>query len=179
MSRTAFAGCSAAALLLAGAAYYGIEWFGEVLNSLVLHFSGFAPLWGEPGPSSYLILVGINVETTLMFMLFGLAIGQVLPADKKARVLGLPNRVIVVLAFSLIAVCVETLLNRWGALSWDYWWWGWPHIWTVILLAYGPASLFTVWVHDLQSWSAKIKILAGVYLLDAVLLIVFIRLKWI
>ena len=100
-------------------------------------------------------------------------------ADKKARVLGLPNRVIVVLAFSLIAVCVETLLNRWGALSWDYWWWGWPHIWTVILLAYGPASLFTVWVHDLQSWSAKIKILAGVYLLDAVLLIVFIRLKWI
>src|SRR5438105_14460880 len=63
-------------VLVAGAAYYGIEWFGEVLNSLVLHFSGFAPLWGEPGPSSYLILVGINVETTLMFMLFGLAIGQ-------------------------------------------------------------------------------------------------------
>src|SRR5438132_11595191 len=58
-------------ILAAGAAYYGIEWIGEILNSLVLYFTGWAPLWGEPGNTVYLILIKINLETTLMFMLFG------------------------------------------------------------------------------------------------------------
>jgi len=66
------------------------DWLGEIGNSLWLHFSGYAPLWGEPGPTAYLILVGINVETTLMFLLFGLAFwwhrpGKLLPATASER----------------------------------------------------------------------------------------------
>ena len=165
---------------LAGAAYYGIEWIGEILNSLWLHFSGYAPLWGEPGETAYLILVGINVETTLMFMVFGLAIAKVLPADPRARILGLPNRVLVTLGFSLLAASVETLLNAWGALTWDYSWWGWPNLWSVILFAYAPATAFTIWVHDLRSLRAKLWLLGGIFALDALLLFLFIHvLRWI
>lgn len=166
--------------LAAGAAYYGIEWIGEILNSLWLHFSGYAPLWGEPGPSAYLILVGINVETTLMFMIYGLAVAKVLPEDREARVLGIPNRIFVIMAFSLFCAAIETLLNAWGALTWDYWWWGFPHLWSVMLFAYGPAVAFTLWIHDMKSARRKLLVLGGVYALDAVGLVAFIGvLKWI
>jgi hypothetical protein len=167
-------------VIAAGAAYYGIEWVGEILNSLFFHFSGYAPLWGEPGPTAYLILVGINAETTLMFMLFGLAVGQVLRADRRARVLGVPHRLFVILGFSLFCALIESALHAWGALTWDWWWWGWPHIWSVMLFAYGPAVAFTVWVHDMESPRAKALVLGAVYALVALGLFVFVRvLHWI
>jgi hypothetical protein len=158
-------------IVVAGLAYYAIEWIGEIGNSLILHLSGYAPLWGEPGPTSYLILVGINVETTLMFMVFGLAVGHVLTVVKQ--------RWLVVFGFSLFCVLVETLLNAWGALSWDWRFWGWPHIYTVILGAYGPAVVFTIWVHDLASYRKKLAIIGGVFAVDAIAFAAFVKAGWI
>lgn len=146
--------------IIAGLSYYAIEWIGEILNALILRLTGYAPLWGEPGPSGYLILVGINVETTLMFMIFGLAVGKILKV--------VSQRWAVILGFSLFSVCVETVLNRWGALSWDYRFWGWPHIWVVILFAYAPAVAFTIWVHDLRSRPLQLKIIGSMFALDAI-----------
>src|SRR5690349_5161931 len=68
--------------LAAALGFYAIEWIAEIINALWLHFSGFAPLWSETGTSSYLILVGINLETTLLFLLLGLALAKVLPPTK-------------------------------------------------------------------------------------------------
>jgi len=164
----------------AGLAYYGIEWIGEYINSLWLHFSGYAPLWGEPGNSAYLILVGLNVETTLMFAIFGLAIAKLLPKDRKAKICGIPGRLAVVLGLSLFAAIVETTLNALGALTWDYSWWGWPNLLPVILFAYIPACAFAVWVHDLQSRKARVGVLVGIYALDLVGWVVFVSgLRWI
>jgi hypothetical protein len=159
-------------LIAAGLAYYAIEWIGEILNSLIMHFSGWAPLWGEPGPTAYLILVGINVETTLMFMVFGLAVGKLLEVVRQ--------RWIVVLAFSLLSVSVETLLNAWGALSWDYTWWGWPNIWSVVLFAYAPAVIFAIWLHDMRSLKTKFALIGATFVLDVALLVLFVPvLGWI
>lgn len=167
-------------VVLAGLAYYGIEWFGEVLNSLWMHFSGYAPLWGAPSNTAFLILVGINIEITIMFSVFGMAIVKALPQNKSLKIYGIPNRILVIAGFSLFCVLVETVLNRWGALTWDYSWWGWPNIWSVILFAYAPAVAFTIWVHDLKSTKYKLKILAAVYALDIICAYVFaVRLKWI
>ncbi len=166
-------------VVFAGLAYYGIEWLGEIGNSLVMYFSGYAPLWGEPGKTAYLFLVGINLETTLMFSIFGLAIAKLLPSDSKMKILGVPNRVVVVLGLSLFCALVETCLNKFGALTWDYWWWGWPHIWSVILFAYAPASAFTVIIHDMECTARKVSILGAIYLLDIILMVTFINLKWI
>jgi len=153
-------------VVAAGLAYYGIEWIGEILNSLIFHFSGFAPLWGEPGKTAYLILMGINIETTLMFGIFGLGIAKLLPEDKKIKWYGINARFWVAGGVCLLAALVESTLNAWGALTWDYWWWGWPHIWSVILFAYLPATLFAILFHDMENLKLKFKLLGTLFVLD-------------
>jgi hypothetical protein len=50
----------------------------------------------------------------------------------------------------------------------------------VVLFAYGPATAFAVWMHDLKSWKAKLAIVGGVYALAAISLIFLIGvLHWI
>jgi hypothetical protein len=161
-------------VVAAGLAGIGIDWAGEIGNALWMRISGYAPLWSEPGPTAYLILIGINIETALMFAVFGLAIAKVLPRERSFR-----NRAVVVLAFALFCVAVETVLNAWGALRWDWWWWG-PSFWSVVVFGHGPAAAFVVWIHDLRSRRAKVAILGGLYLVNAAAMVIFTRvLGWI
>ncbi|MCC7442120.1 MAG: hypothetical protein IT285_10825 [Bdellovibrionales bacterium] len=81
---------------------------------------------------------------------------------------------------SLLAVTVETALNAAGALTWDYSWWGWPNLWSVILFAYAPATAFAVWIHDLRDQRLRRWIIGGLFALDALCLALFIGvLRWI
>ena len=61
-------------LILAALAFWGMDWFNEIWNGLVLRFTGYAPVWGEPGPTAYLILVGLNIETMFMFAVAGIVL---------------------------------------------------------------------------------------------------------
>jgi hypothetical protein len=158
--------------VVTGLSFLSLDWIAEIINALVLKFSGYAALWSEPSGTSYLILVGINIETALMFLVFGLAVDKLLPAKG--------HRAAYCVGFAVFAALVETALNAMGALAWDYRFWGWPHLWTVILFAYVPGVAFTIWIRDLKSLRLKARIVAGLYALDAVLLFVFIRvLHWI
>ncbi|MFG2794689.1 hypothetical protein [Streptomyces sp. NPDC048419] len=146
----------------AGLAFYGAEWFIEVVNALWLHFSGRAPLWGTPADSAYVILTGLNIEISFMFAIYGIIVAKVLSSVK--------NRFLVIIIFSFFCAAVETVLNYWGALTWDYWWWGWPHIWSVILFAYGPGTAIAVWAHDMKSNRLKWSLIVGTFAMDAALL---------
>ena len=55
-------------LVLAGLAFWGMDWFNEIVNGLVLRFTGYAPIWGEPGSTAFLILVGLNIETAFIII---------------------------------------------------------------------------------------------------------------
>ena len=79
-------------LVLAGLAFWGMDWFNEIWNALVFHFTQYAPVWGAPGDTAYLILIGLNIEICFMFAIAGVAFSKMLPADKNMRILGLPNR---------------------------------------------------------------------------------------
>ena len=59
-------------LILAGLAFWGADWLNEIINGLVLRGTGYAPIWGEPGPTAYLILVGLNIETMFLFAVAGI-----------------------------------------------------------------------------------------------------------
>ena len=55
-------------IVLAGLAFWGMDWFNEIWNSLVFHFTGYAPVWGAPGGNTaFLILIGLNIEIMFMF----------------------------------------------------------------------------------------------------------------
>jgi len=40
---------------MAGLAFYGLEWFMEILNGLWLHSSRYSAVWTTPGDTAYLI----------------------------------------------------------------------------------------------------------------------------
>ena len=111
-------------LVLAAAGTWCLELFAEIINALILPLSGHSSLWLIGGDSSFLVLSGLNIEISMMFATAYVAFLKILPEDPSVRILGLPNRWFFVIANSLLCVVVETLLNAWGVLVWDFWWWG-------------------------------------------------------
>ncbi|MBV8125035.1 MAG: hypothetical protein JO370_13285 [Paucibacter sp.] len=76
-------------VVLGAAAFWLMDWFNEIVNGLVFHFSGYAPIWATPGSSALVLLIGLNIEITFMFALMGLFAMRTLPADTRQKILGL------------------------------------------------------------------------------------------
>ncbi len=160
-------------LVFAGLAFWGMDWFNEIWNSLVFHFTGYAPVWGAPGDTAYLILIGLNIEIMFMFAIAGVAFGKMLPEDKKLRVLGIPNRILIAVAGSAFCVFVEVLLNEIGALTWDWPWWDANSPWLIFLFGYLHFFLVSFWVHDMDRVQKKINFVSGLFAFDLILILVF------
>lgn len=167
-------------LICAGLAYWGLDWFNEIWNSLVFHFTNYAPVWGAPGKTAYLILIGLNIEISFMFAIAGIAFGKMLPADKKMKILGIPNRLAIAIGGAVFCVFVEILLNVIGALTWDYSWWNASAPWLIFLIGYFHFFIISFWVHDMVKMKNKLITLGIIYGVDIVAILVFaVMLKWI
>ncbi|MGW4122815.1 hypothetical protein [Nocardia sp. NPDC004711] len=164
-------------VLFAGLALWGMDWFNEIWNSLVFHATGRAPVWGATGPTAYQILIGLNIEICFMFAIMGVAAAKMLP-PKEVRILGLPNRPVLIAVNSAAAVGVEVLLNKAGVLTWDWSWWhaGFPYL--IWLLGYVPFFVACFYVHDLKTVRAKAIAVGAILGIDALALIVFGSLGW-
>jgi hypothetical protein len=167
-------------LFFAGLAFWGMDWFNEIWNSLVFHFNGHAPVWGTPGGTAYLILIGLNIEICFMFAIAGIAFGKMLPPDKKLKILGIPNRIFLAVAGSIFCVFVEILLNAIGALTWEYAWWRASAPWLIFLIGYLPFFLVSFWVHDMERIRSKMVTVGVIYTVDLAAILVFgVGLRWI
>ena len=167
-------------LVLAGLAFWGADWLNEIINGLVLRFTGYAPIWGEPGPTAYLILVGLNIETMFMFAVAGIIWTKMLHPDKDFKYLGIPNRWAVAIGGTIFSVFVEYLLNSVNALTWDYAWWnrGMPLL--IFLFGYLWFFVFAFWVYDMKTVKQKMQVVGTLWAVDIIGLIVFAGfLKWI
>ncbi len=167
-------------LVFAGLALWGMDGFNEIWNALVFHFTQYAPVWGAPAGTAYLILIGLNIEICMMFSIMGIATAHALPRDKHMKILGIPNRLVYAVGFSIFCVLIEILLNMAGALTWDYAWWNVRAPWFIFLVGYLPFFLVAFWVHDMETVK-KQAITVGVILgFDALALVLFgTILKWI
>jgi len=168
-------------LILAGLAFWGMDWFNEIWNGLVFHFTGYAPVWGTPGNgSAFVILIGLNIEICFMFALAGITFSKMLPADKKLKIIGIPNRLVFAIAGSIFCVFVECLLNWVGALTWDYKWWSMGAPWLIFLIGYLPFFLVSFWVYDMEKLKSKLLTVGIILGFDILCLIVFMGImKWI
>jgi hypothetical protein len=166
-------------LVFAGLAFWGMDWFNEIWNSLVFHFTNFAPVWGAPGKTAYLILIGLNIEICFMFAIAGVTFGKMLPADRKVRILGIPNRLLIAIGGSVFCVFVEVVLNAIGVLTWEYSWWNKGAPWLIFLIGYLPFFLVSFWVHDMESMRKKAAAIGLIYGVDIVSILVFgVILSW-
>ncbi len=123
-------------VVLAGLAFWLMDWANEIINALVLHFNGHAALWTVTGRSSFVILIGLTIEITLFFAINGVVFAKLLPADRSARMLGLPSRWVMAVALSLVSVGVELLLHADGVFHWYYWWWNVASFPVIVVFGY-------------------------------------------
>ncbi len=167
-------------LVFAGLAFWGMDWFNEIWNGLVFHFTQYAPVWGAPGKTAFLILIGLNIEICFMFAIAGIAFAKMLPAKKRLKILGVPNRLLFAIVNSIFCVIVEIILNSANALTWDYAWWRAGAPWLIFLIGYLPFFLVSFWVFDMKSLRQKITTVGAIYAVDVIALVLFLGvLKWI
>ena len=167
-------------LILAGLAFWGADWLNEIVNSLVLRFTHYAPIWAELGPTAFLILVGLNIETMFMFAVAGIIWTKMLHPDKNFKYLGIPNRWAVAVGGSVFSVIIEYFLNSANALTWDYAWWnrGTPIL--IFLFGYLWFFVFAFWVFDMKEFKQKLQVVGALWIVDIIALIMFAGfLKWI
>ena len=166
--------------VLAGLAFYGMDWLNEIWNGLLLHLSGRSAAWTTPGGTAYLIFIGLTIEISLMFAIMGILYAKLLPADREMRILGVPNRWFIAVTFAVVCVLVEIVLNRAGMLVWEYRWWNVPHVWLIVLIGYLPFTVMGSWVHDMPSRTRQVATVLAIYGLDAAAILVFgVALRWI
>lgn len=167
-------------VVFAGLALWGMDWFNEIWNALVFHFTQYAPLWAAPGRSAYLILIGLNIEICFMFAIMGIVVTKTLPADRHMTILGVPNRWVFAVLAAALAVVVELVLNAAGQLTWDYWWWNVRTPWLIFLFGYLTFFVVAFWVHDMQTIRHKAAAVAAIYAFDLACLVLFVGvLRWI
>jgi hypothetical protein len=164
--------------ILAALALWGMDWLNEIWNALANHFFG-APVWGLGHESSWLILIGLNIEIVLMFAVLGLAATLLLPADRNVRIFGVNNRLFFACVNSLLCVFVELVLHRFGMLVWVWPWWNAANPWLIFLIGYLPFFLVAYAVYDMASVRRQIGTVSIILGIDAIALAAFISLRWI
>lgn len=161
--------------IAAGLSLYLVHWFFEIANALIQHISGHA-LWTVPTGTAWLLLVGVGIELSFMFSVAGLVLSKLLPADPKAKILGINNRIFLAIANAALFSIIEIFLARTPAFHWVYPWWG---ALPVFITVYIPFFVVSFLCHD---WKPKTQrlFIGSLLALDSLLILVFAGiLKWI
>ncbi|MBW6457939.1 MAG: hypothetical protein K0B52_02135 [FCB group bacterium] len=159
----------------AGLALYMTHWAFEIANALICKFSGHA-LWTVPTGTSFLLLVGVGIELSLMFSVAGLVLTKLLPEDPKTKILGLNCRWFFAIANAALFAVIEIFLARTPAFIWVYPWWGSLPVFITVYIPFFLAANYAYY------WEPKKQrtFIGGLFILNVLLLIVFAGiLKWI
>jgi hypothetical protein len=152
-------------VVAAGFAVWLADWFNEIVNALALHASNRAALWTSTGPTAYQFLIGLNVEISCMFAVAGIVYAKMLPEQRSARILGLPNRLALALGLSLTSVAVELFLHATGTFHWHYWWWNVASFPVIVIFGYLWFYMFAAAVYD-ASPKRRWRLLGGLAAID-------------
>jgi len=158
--------------IIAGLSLYGVHWLYEIVNAIIQSASGYALWTVSPESTSYILLVGVSWELSMMFSLAGLAMSKLLPADPKQKILGINNRVLFAIGNAAFFGLFEIFLAGTPAFIWTYSWWG---AIPVFVTTYIPFFLAAFLVPEAKPKTQKL-FLAVTWGLVALLLVVLIPL---
>lgn len=154
--------------IAAGLSLYMVHWFYEILNALIQHFSGHA-LWTVPTGTSFLLLVGVGIELSLMFSVAGLIMSKVLPAEPKTKILGINNRLFFAVINAAMFSIIEIFLAKTPAFVWVYPWWG---AFPVFVTVYIPFFVAAFYCYDWKPAIQK-RFILSLATVNIVMLVVF------
>ena len=164
----------------AGLALYGVHWLYEIVNAVIAHIFGY-PLWSVSNESTtFILLIGVCWELSMMFSLAGIISWTMLPDDTSKRYFakngkkGVGCKLIGALEMALLFGLFESFLagTSNNSFIWVYRWWG---VIPVFITTYIPFFLASNFVPDMEP-KKRTRFLAGLWGLDALLLIVLIPL---
>ena len=164
--------------VFAGLALYGVHWLYEICNAIIAHIFGY-PLWAVSNQSTtFILLVGVCWELSMMFSLAGIISFKMMPQDRTKRYFakdgrkGVSCKLVVALEMALLFALFESFLAGTSNHSfiWVYKWWG---VVPVFITTYVPFFLASNYVPDMQPGARK-KFLIIEWALVAVLLAVLI-----
>ena len=157
--------------VFAALALYGVHWFYEIMNAVICHFSGYALWHVSPESTTWIILVGVSWELSMMFSVAGF-MADLLPEDKTMKILGINNRVVFAVGSALGFSLFEIFLATTPAFIWVYKWWGFL---PVFVTTYIPFFLASYLIYDAKRETQK-KFCAVLWAADALLMLVLIPL---
>ena len=151
----------------AGLALYGVHWLYEIGNAVIAHVFGY-PLWTVSNASTtFILLIGVCWELSMMFALAGIISYKMLPENpnKKQKLLGALE---MALLFALFESFLAATSNN--SFIWVYKWWG---VIPVFITTYVPFFLASNFVPFMKK---PVKFLAILWGAVVVLLVVLIPL---
>ncbi len=157
--------------VFAALALYGVHWFYEIVNAVICHFSGYALWHVSPESTSWIILVGVCWELSLMFSVAGFT-AELLPEDKDRKILGVNNRIVFAVGSALGFSLFEIFLASTPAFIWVYRWWGFL---PVFVTTYIPFFLASYLIYDAKRPTQK-RFCGVLWAVDALLMLVLIPL---
>ena len=164
----------------AGLALYAVHWLYEIGNAVIAHVFGY-PLWSVSNASTtFILLIGVCWELSMMFSLAGIISFKMLPQDRSKRYFarngrgGISCRLLGALEMALLFALFESFLAGTSNHSfiWVYKWWG---VLPVFVTTYIPFFLAANYVPDMEP-KKRTRLLVVLWALVALLLIVLIPL---
>ena len=149
---------------------------------MICFISGYAPVWGTPagvGNTSWLLMIGYNIEISFMFLIMGVTVCLMLPEDPKKKILGINNRIVLCVVLTTLAVIIECFLNYCGILTWEWSFWQRKFPWILWLIGYLPFFATAFYVHDRPTVKQSAAVVGGILGFDAVLIIICACVGWI
>lgn len=162
----------------AGLALYGVHWLYEIANAIIGHVTGY-PLWSVSNKSTtFILLIGVCWELSMMFSLAGIISFKMLPDDRNKRYFakngkkGISCKLVGAVEMAVLFALFESFLAGTdnGSFLWVYKWWG---VLPVFITTYVPFFLASNYVPDMEP-KKRNAFLIGEWALVAVLLIVLI-----
>ena len=164
--------------ICAGFALYGVHWLYEIVNAVIGHFFGY-PLWSVSNASTtFILLIGVCWELSMMFSLAGIISWKMLPDDTSTMYFakngrkGINCRLVGAIEMALLFALFESFLagTSNGSFIWVYKWWG---VWPVFITTYVPFFLAANYVPDMEP-KKRLRFLLCLWGTVALLLIVLI-----
>ena len=149
----------------AGLALYGVHWLYEIANAIIGKASG-APLWAVSNQSTtFILLVGVSWELSMMFSLAGIISFKMMPEDRtkryfaKGKFKGISCKLMVAIEMALLFALFESFLagTSNGSFLWVYPWWG---VIPVFFTTYIPFFLASNYVPDMKPKTRNIFLIA-------------------
>ena len=146
--------------VFAGLALYGVHWLYEIVNAIIAYVFGY-PLWAVSNQSTtFILLVGVCWELSMMFSLAGIISFKMMPQDRSKRYFtkngkkGISCKLVVALEMALLFALVESFLAGTSNHSfiWVYKWWG---VIPVVITTYIPFFLASNYVPDMAPEKRK------------------------